>query len=159
MPTTPGLWQAEGVTRSRSQTASRQRRRDRHGRGLRGPLLPPTLPGWRTRAERFDDLVLSLVERLERQVGPAMDGVEFAVEAVPPSDPAPWEAGAVPLARYFPADGAAGLAHRIVVYRHPVVARADGAVEIALLLRDVLVEQLAHVLGRDPEDLDPGYGS
>ena len=32
-------------------------RRDRHGRGLRGPLVPPHLPAWRTRAERFDELV------------------------------------------------------------------------------------------------------
>jgi hypothetical protein len=34
------------------------RRRDRRGRGIRGPLLPPTLPAHRTRAERFDDQVL-----------------------------------------------------------------------------------------------------
>ncbi|HLS64790.1 MAG TPA: metallopeptidase family protein [Ruania sp.] len=141
----------------KSPLPARRRRRDRHGRGLRGPLLPPTLPGWRTRAEQFDELVLAVVERLERQVGAELDGVEFAVEAVPPSDPAPWEVGAVPLARYFPADGPAGLTHRIVVYRHPVVARADGELETALLLRDVLVEQIAHLLSRDPEDIDPEY--
>lgn len=124
---------------------------------MRGPLLPPTLPGWRTRAERFDELVLAVVERLERQVGPELDGVEFAVEAVPPSDPAPWEAGAVPLGRYFPATPAAGLNDRIVIYRHPVIARTHGEAETALLLRDVLVEQIAHLLSRDPEDIDPGY--
>ena len=36
------------------------RRRDRHGRGLRGPLIAPTLPAWRTRSEKFDDLVAEL---------------------------------------------------------------------------------------------------
>lgn len=143
----------------KSPPPTRRRRRDRHGRGLRGPLLPPTLPGWRTRAERFDELVLAVVERLERQVGQDLDGVEFAVEAVPPSDPAPWEVGAVPLARYFPAEAAAGLTDRIVVYRQPVVARAEGEVETALLLREVLVEQIAHLLSRDPEDIDPDYRS
>src|SRR5699024_1132010 len=76
---------------------------------------------------------------------------------VPPSDPAPWETGAVPLARYFPADPAAGLAHRIVVYRHPLQARVADRAEEALLLREVLVEQVAHMLGRSPEDIDPGY--
>ena len=42
------------------------RRRDRHGRGLRGPLLPPILPAWRTRAERFDELVTSAADDLAR---------------------------------------------------------------------------------------------
>ena len=145
------------MTPALPETSPRKRRRDRHGRGLRGPLLPPTLPGWRTRAERFDELMLSVVQRLERHVGPELDGVEFAVEAVPPSDPAPWEVGAVPLGRYFPANSAAGLSDRIVVYRHPVIARTDGEAETALLLRDVLVEQIAHLLSRAPEDIDPGY--
>src|SRR5699024_12822254 len=76
------------VAHPKSPLPARRRRRDRHGRGLRGPRLPPTLPGWRTRAEQFDELVLAVVERLERQVGAELDGVEFAVEAVPPSDPA-----------------------------------------------------------------------
>ncbi|MBK5250538.1 MAG: metallopeptidase family protein [Actinomycetales bacterium] len=133
------------------------RRRDRRGRGLRGPLLPSTLPAVRTRAERFDEAVLSAVERLEKHLGRELDGVEFAVEEVPPSAPAPWEQGAVPLGRYFPADGPAGLSHRIVVYRRPVVGRAEGDAEIAALVRDVLVEQIAHLLGRDPGDIDPSY--
>ncbi|MDT5014549.1 MAG: hypothetical protein QOD39_709, partial [Mycobacterium sp.] len=32
--------------------------RSRRGRDMRGPLLPPTVPGWRSRAERFDMAVL-----------------------------------------------------------------------------------------------------
>lgn len=133
------------------------RRRDRHGRGLRGPLLPPALPGWRTRSERFDDAVVRAGEGIEDLLGYCLEGVEFAVESVPPSEPAPWEDGAVPLARYFPADSAAGLSHRIVVYRHPVQARALDAGDLDLLLREVLVEQVAHLLGRSPEDIDPDY--
>lgn len=133
------------------------RRRDRHGRGLRGPLLPPTMPGARTRAEQFDDVVVAVVERLESRLGAEIDGVEFAVEEVPPSAPAPWERGSVPLGRYFPADGAAGLTHRVVIYRRPVVGRAVDAEEIGTIVREVLTEQLAHILGRSPEDLDPDY--
>ena len=67
------------MTPALPENSPRKRRRDRHGRGSRGPLLPPTLPGWRTRAERFDELMLSAVQRLERHVGPELDGVEFAV--------------------------------------------------------------------------------
>ncbi|WP_244851190.1 metallopeptidase family protein [Cellulomonas fimi] len=132
------------------------RRRDRRGRGPRGPLMPSTMPAYRTRAERFDDLVLDAVERLERRWRRQLDGTEFAVEDVPPSDPAPWESGGVPLGRYFPAD--AGLPARIVVYRRPVESRAADPGDLADLVRDVVVEQVAHMLDRDPEDVDPGYG-
>lgn len=147
------------IARARIPSRRAGKRRDRHGRGLRGPLLPPLMPGSRTRAEQFDDLVLAVVEALERRLGRDLHGVEFAVEEVPPSAPAPWEQGAVPLGRYFPADSAAGLTHRIVVYRRPVVARAYGSDDLAALVRDVLVEQIAHMLGRSPEDIDPDYDS
>jgi predicted Zn-dependent protease with MMP-like domain len=133
------------------------RRRDRHGRGLRGPLIPPSLPGWRTRADRFDDVVVRAVRRLERRWAKQLDGVEFAVEEVPPSDPAPWEHRTVVLGRYFPADPAAGLAHRIVVYRRPVLARCEDEEDVEALVRVVLVEQVAGMLGRAPEDVDPEY--
>lgn len=132
------------------------RRRDRRGRGVRGPLLPPHLPGARTRAERFDELVLGTVERLERSWAKQLAGTEFAVEDVPPSDPAPWEhRRGVPMGRYFPADGP--LAHRIVVYRRPIEERAVDREELAEIVRTVVVEQVAHMLGRGPEEIDPGF--
>src|SRR5438094_10352586 len=58
-------------------------RRDRHGRGLRGRLVPAELPLARSRAEQFDDLVLDAVEDLERRWEKELAGVEFAVEDVP----------------------------------------------------------------------------
>ena len=132
------------------------RRRDRRGRGPRGPLLPSSMPAYRTRAERFDDLVLDAVERIERTWARQLQGTEFAVEDVPPSNPAPWEHGGVPLGRYFPPD--AGLPARIVIYRRPVESRASDPLDLADLVRDVVVEQVAHLLGRSPEDVDPRYG-
>lgn len=131
----------------------RARRRDRRGRGLRGPLLPPTLPGWRTRSEEFDDALLAAVEQLERSWAKELSKVEFGVEEVPPSDPSPWEGAAVTLGRYFPADGPAGLPDRIVLYRRPIQSRCESRAELGLLVSLVLAEQVAHLLGRDPEDL------
>ena len=131
------------------------RRRDRRGRGLRGPVVPPSLPAYRTRAERFDDHVLGAVERLERRWTSQLEGTEFAVEEVPPSQPAPWEHGGVPLGRYFPGD--AGLPARIVVYRRPLETRAIDEADLAELIRDVVVEQVAHLLAKPPEDVDPDY--
>lgn len=134
----------------------RPRRRDRRGRGLRGPLIPAALPAARTRSERFDELVLATVERLEVRWGRELEGAEFGVEDVPPSDPAPWETGGVALGRSFPAQ--AGSPARIVVYRRPLEARAEGPEDLADLVRDVVVEQVAELLDREPEDVDPRYG-
>ncbi|WP_407316886.1 metallopeptidase family protein [Isoptericola halotolerans] len=133
-----------------------RRRRDRRGRGIRGPLLPPGSPGHRTRSERFDDLVLDALARVER-TWPAVGGTELAVEDVPPSDPAPWEPGGVTLGRLFPAE--AGQPARIVVYRRPVETRSLDADDLAVLVHDVVVEQVAHLLARTPEEIDPGFGT
>src|SRR3712207_9493435 len=96
-------------------------RRDRHGRGLRGRLVPDGVPLARNRAEQFDDLVLDAVEDLERRWEKELAGVELAVEAVPwvehtnPDagglDAHLTDEGSVPLARALPAprDGRRGL--------------------------------------------------
>ncbi len=129
-------------------------RRDRHGRGLRGPLAPAGVPLSRTRAEHFDDLVLDAVSRLESRWEQQLAGVEFAVEEVPPAS-SPTGAEPVPLSRSQPA--ANGKPARIVVYRRPAQARAEGEEELAALVFDVVVEEVARLLGVDPETVDPGY--
>jgi len=137
-------------------TRRRSRARDRHGRGLRGPLVPREVPAWRSRRDRFDDRVLDAVERLEQRWADQLEGVEFAVEDIPPSDPAPWEHDEVPLGRFFPAEG--DLPPRVVVYRRPVESRAPDGPEAGALVHDVVVEQVAHLLGLTPEQVDPSYG-
>lgn len=108
-----------------------------------------------TRAEQFDELVLDAASRMELRAGKAFGDVEFAVEDVPPSDPAPWEHSDVPLGRLFAAQGM--LPARIVIYRRPVETRSTDVRELATLINDVVVEQVAALLGVDPRDLDAGY--
>jgi predicted Zn-dependent protease with MMP-like domain len=108
-----------------------------------------------TRAETFDELVLDAAGRMEHRAGAALEDLEFAVEDVPPSDPAPWESSDVPLGRLFAAQGK--MPARIVVYRRPVETRTNDARELAALINDVIVEQVASLLGVDPRDLDAGY--
>jgi predicted Zn-dependent protease with MMP-like domain len=108
-----------------------------------------------TRAETFDELVLDAAGRMEHHAGKALADLEFAVEDVPPSDPAPWESSDVPLGRLFAAQGK--MPARIVVYRRPVETRTNDARELAALINDVVVEQVASLLGIDPHDLDAGY--
>jgi predicted Zn-dependent protease with MMP-like domain len=141
---------------------ARIRRRDRHGRGLRGTLAPDA-PIHRSRAERFDDLVLQAVAGLEPRWHAQLAGVEFAVEEIPPADLPDDDPDPVPLARLDP--GRPGPADprqpatpaRIVLYRRPLLARADNEEELAELVLDVVVEEFAQLLGVDPEAVDPGY--
>jgi predicted Zn-dependent protease with MMP-like domain len=136
----------------------RVHRRDRHGRGLRGSLVPPEVPLHRTRAERFDDLVLLAVAQLEPRWEAELSGVEFAVEEIPPAEGLD-ESEPVPLARLEAPSMAGGHEQpaRIVVYRRPLMARADGDEELAELVLDVIVEEFAHLLGVDPQTVDPSY--
>lgn len=118
---------------------------------MRGPLAHPVVPGMTTRAQAFDDLVLDLAHRYQPVLGRKWSTVEFAVEEVPPSDPADWEGG-VPLARLWPSRGR--LPARIVVYRRPILTAARGR-DHTVIVHDVLVEQIALLLGVDPREVDP----
>jgi predicted Zn-dependent protease with MMP-like domain len=118
------------------------------------------VPLARTRAERFDDLVLDAVEHLEERWAARLEGVEFAVEDVPPVDDTirldSWEHDPVPLGRTVPRQG--DVPPRVVVYRRPLEARAIDREDLAALVHDVVVEQVADLLGMTPEEVDPGYG-
>ena len=109
----------------------------------------------RTRAEVFDELVLDAVEHLEDRWGKQLAEVEFAVEDVPPvAGPDDGRSPAVPLARVLPAGGRRPA--RIVVYRRPLEARSTDREELADLVHDIVVEQVAELLGLEPETIDPG---
>ena len=87
--------------------------------------------------------------------GPAADA--------PAQDMRPDDADPVPLARLDPAwpdpgDSARpARPARIVLYRRPLLARADGEDELGELVLDVVIEEFARLLGLDPQVIDPGY--
>jgi predicted Zn-dependent protease with MMP-like domain len=130
---------------------------------MRGPLAPPQVPLSVSRSDAFDDLVRDAADRLERR-WPQLAEVEFAVQEVPGpggSDDRVAVAGdsIVPLGRLIAA-GTTGLSspNRIVIYRRPVEIRAKNREERALLIHEVVVEQVAELLGLSPENVDPRYG-
>ncbi|MFC0602775.1 metallopeptidase family protein [Streptomyces palmae] len=140
----------------------RPRRRDRHGRGMRGPIAPPQVPLSASRADSFRDLVQESAERLERR-WPQLAAVEFLVFEVPGmggGEPAgatlPWDDETVPLGGFLAGQG--DRRDRIVVYRRPVELRSKSRDERALLVHEVVVEQVAELLGLAPESVDPRYG-
>lgn len=129
---------------------------------MRGPVAPPQVPLAISRATAFTDLVHDSVERLERR-WPQLADVEFAVREVPSlgaADDEPASAwddeDTVPLGGLTAARG--GEPPRIVVYRRPVEIRTKNRDERALLVHEIVVEQVAELLGLAPESVDPRYG-
>lgn len=132
-------------------------------------LYPPTLPAAKTRAERFDAMVLEALEPIEQRWGTELTELDLAVDDVPEVDETSpdevvWQAGVladvgVPLAQLVPAgvdpEGLPSRA-RIVLYRRPLEARARGGADLADLLHEVLVEQVAEYLNIEPDAVDGG---
>ena len=106
--------------------------------------------------------MLEAVARLEPRWETELADVEFQVLEVPDFDTAGEEG--VPLARIVrgsadtsdPENPASG--PRIVLFRRPLLARAEDEDELSELVFDVVVEEFAEILGVDPEIIDPGYG-
>lgn len=114
----------------------------------------PPVPAMDTRRQRFDDLVLDAADRVRPHLGSRYAELEFAVEEVPPADPAPWEEQAAPLGRLF--RGTSARPHRVVVYRRPVELRAHDDQDLSDIVREVVTEQVAALLGVPPHEIDPG---
>ena len=132
-------------------------------------LYPATIPAAKTRAERFDAMVLEALEPIEQRWGAELTELDLAVDDVPEVDETSpdevvWQAGVladvgVPLAQLVPAgvdpEGLPSRA-RIVLYRRPLEARARGGADLADLLHEVLVEQVAEYLNIEPDAVDGG---
>lgn len=129
------------------------RRRDRRGRGRRWDLIPPHLPGYRTRRERFDELVTDAGAALAERFLRRLEHLQMLVEEVPPADPAPWEDATVLLGRVIPPSREHPA--RVIVYRRPLQTRCSTEAELEVLVRQVLAEQIGSLLNIDPEDVDP----
>jgi len=121
------------------------------------------VPLYRTRAQQFDDIVLDAVARLEPRWEAELTGIEFAVQEVPEADELADDSSPLPLARLVPGatdprnPARPAAPSRIVVYRRPLMARAEDDDELSDLVFDVVVEEFAQILGLDPEVIDPGY--
>ena len=134
-------------------------------------MYPATTPASRTRAERFDAMVLEALEPIELRWGSELADLDLAVDEVPEveetsPDQVVWGQGVladvgVPLAQLVPAgvdpEGLPSRA-RIVIYRRPLEARARDGADLADLLHEVLVEQVAEYLNLEPDAVDGGGG-
>lgn len=134
------------------------RRRSRRGRSGRGALIPPTVPAWATRQERFEDLVADSLERLQERWGQRIAAIEVDVALVPDEGSlvrASARGDTPPLGSAMA--GSRKRAATIVLFRRPVETLAGSAGALPWLVHDVLVELVAELFGMSPEDVDPGY--
>ena len=136
------------------------RSRDRHGRGLRGPLaLPNALTSRRAqpprpanRADFFSDAVRVAVVRIGRQCPDALVGITVGIEEVPHFDMA-WSRDQVPLAAAL--EGSSEHPPQVVVYRRPLEHRAVSRTGLRILVYRTIVEQLSALTGRSVDEIDP----
>ncbi|MGB3302576.1 metallopeptidase family protein [Gordonia sp. (in: high G+C Gram-positive bacteria)] len=149
-----------------------RRLRDRRGRGIRGQLIPASLPAYRTRADRFDAVVAESFTEIDARWHDHLTGLDVAVDDIPRilprgDQPVQWPDdvtadGQVPLARFIPKGvDLAGNPTRaqIILFRRPLELRAHDAEELPEILREVLIEQVAVYLGVDEETIESGPDS
>lgn len=134
-------------------------RRDRHQRGMRGPLAPANSVAGRalrrdrpvSRSEFFLQSLSESLARITAAAPEALAGVDVGLEDVP--DMKDQWSSRVPLAAAQEATATSPA--RIVVYRRPIEHRATTRRQLRALIHGTLVEQVSALTGIPVERLDP----
>jgi hypothetical protein len=127
---------------------------------MRGPAFQPGelaatgAPARRRPYERFDAIALGVMRELWDRFPEALAPIQLGVEEVPML-PQGWSPEAVPLASFAAAQG--GEPARVILLRKPIEHRARNRDDLEALIFTVLVEQVAEVLGVEPEEVHPEY--
>lgn len=133
---------------------------DRHGRHQRTPVDRRRRPeaGWRTLStEDFGALVDAALETIPPALLDQLDNVEITVEETPAHLGFVDEVllgvyQGIPRTERHP--DAAWLPDRITVFRRPHELRSRSRAELADLVRETIVHEIAHHLGIDDDRLD-----
>ena len=127
-------------------------KRDAHGRGMRGPLLPHNVPFHTTRDGFFAKNVADAVAELDARLGKRVQGISIAFEEIPNLADLTLNADVVPLGRIV-----RGHPTTIVLYQRPIEMRSENIELLSRIVRDVLAEFVALYLGVEPSEVDPYY--
>lgn len=96
---------------------------------------------------------MAIMGELWRHWPEALGAVELGVEEVP-IIPETWHGESIPLSTYVAASH--DTPARLVLLRRPIEHRAEDDGELRAMILTVLVEQVAEILGIDPDDVLPG---
>lgn len=133
------------------------RRRDRHGRGIRGPLASPNpytggpvALASQSRVAFFNDCVTSAMTDIAAVAPDALLDVIVGVEDVPHLNVA-WSGDRVPLSAAL--EPGRGRKAQIVIFERPLEHRATTRSQLQALVHQTIVEQLSALTGRSIEEL------
>lgn len=132
-----------------------RRRRDRHGAGMRGTMAPVTVPMSASRSQRFDEIVVTAIERIERAF-PELGEVEVLIEEVPPHELRDGSPDPIPLGRITESVGTRPA--QLIVHRRPIEIRTTPGAQRDDLVNDTVTELVAALYGLAPSQIDPDYG-
>ncbi len=132
--------------------APRRVRRDRHERGMRGPMLPHVAPAHMNSDQAFAQELREAVEDLDARFGAELENVTFGFEEIPQLRDLMRHQRFVPLGR-----AEQGNPSQVVVYQRPIEMRVNDNRQLGRIVRDVLAENVAQIFGVNPSDVDPGY--
>ena len=127
-------------------------KRDRHSHGLRGPILPHTIPFYESGDQLFERLLGYAVHDLSVRLESALAEIEISFEEVPNSRDLVLADNSVPLGRIETEKN-----KKVVLYQKPIERRSRTKTELNRLIRDSLIELVGLVLGLRPIDIDPEY--
>lgn len=153
----PNIWPSIEIMARDKQTDSfsspvppRGLTRDRHGRGMRGPVTGPHLPRLRGRIDTFFLTVSHTVDYLRGLWPEELADVHFDVAATPPRTDV---AGVV---ERWKVDHER---RRIVLYRIPIQRMSrlhiDDDLHRQMMIESVVFRGVAELLGKEPWDLGP----
>ena len=133
------------------------RSRDRHGRGIRGPLVVPSpwsprprRIGRLSRTDYFNQCVTDSITAIAEFNPRALEGVLVGVEEVP-GFRTPGIGDRVPMSAALEGDGPRPA--QIVIYERPLEHRASDRAQLARLVHRTIVEQLSALTGLPMEDI------
>lgn len=140
----------DGLTRR-----ARTRRRNRHGRGSRGRMLPPELARRRHPMVEFSDMVGRAMGALPEEIIERLDAVDVLSLNTPLADEHMPPADALAPLMGFSDPGK----QRVYLYRWPImmVARRERR-PLKDVVADRLAFELAGLWGLRPEQVDPHFG-
>ncbi len=133
------------------------RTRDRHGRGIRGPLALPhafsasAVPLHHpSRSEFFTECVTDAMTAVAAVSPRAFDGILVGVEDVPQWSPT-WSADRVPMSAALEGTGSAKA--QVVLYERPLEHRSASRPQLRRLVYRTIVEQLSALTGVGIQEL------
>lgn len=126
--------------------------KNRHNRGLRGPLVPHVAPIYENPSNAFERILTHAVEDFGVRLGSEIENLEISLEEIPNYRDLTLAENSVPLGRIE-----IGNPTKIVIYQKPVELRCKNFDAIDRLIRDTLADLIGLAIGIRPNDIDPDY--